>query len=274
MTSINEEGIASEVKEPKIFEKDFTVCTLMTNAGQYKRAIASFKKLGFNEKNTKFLYVDNTKEPQVEAFSGLNMMLSHANSTYVILCHQDIELVADSAENLLEKLKNLTVSSPNWAVVGNAGRRGRFAPRHISDLHGKNQFFGPLPAQVDSLDENFLVIRSESQVSFSNGLSGFHLYGTDICLQARLKGHTAHVIDFHLFHHSAGKIDKSFFSCVAKFEERYSQELGRQRIQTTAHELFLMPSLLEKIFWYPRRTLKWHKLKKYAANQHGAFKNT
>jgi hypothetical protein len=47
---------------------------------------------------------------------------------------------------------------------------------------------GPeLPARVATLDELLLVIRRDSGLRFDHAL-GFHLYGAEICLQARERG--------------------------------------------------------------------------------------
>src|ERR1700722_4555641 len=47
---------------------------------------------------------------------------------------------------------------------------------------------GPeLPAQVATLDELVLVVRGDSGLRFDPAL-GFHVYGADICLQARELG--------------------------------------------------------------------------------------
>jgi hypothetical protein len=110
----------------------------------------------------------------------------------------------------------------------------------ITDPHGTGQRIGPFPARVVSLDENFLVVRAASRIRPSTTLSGFHLYGTDLCLQARAAGRSAWVIDFHLRHLSAGRVDSNFLRQQAAFEENWGRRLGRsERIRTTCTTLTL-----------------------------------
>ena len=61
-----------------------------------------------------------------------------------------------------------------------------------------------LPRAVWSLDENLLVLRRNSGSLASDGLSGFHLYGTDACLCAGYRGREAYMFDFLLTHLSRG----------------------------------------------------------------------
>ena len=56
-----------------------------------------------------------------------------------------------------------------------------------------------------SLDENFIVVRGDARIGFSNDLSGYHFYGADICLNAAVAGWNAYVIDFHLAPPVGGK---------------------------------------------------------------------
>lgn len=44
------------------------------------------------------------------------------------------------------------------------------------------------PIQVRSLDEMLLVLRRSVDLRFDERLPGFHLYGTDICLEAEVRG--------------------------------------------------------------------------------------
>ena len=62
-----------------------------------------------------------------------------------------------------------------------------------------------------SLDENFLLLRRGRGAFCSDGLRGFHLYGTDVCLHAVACGRTAFIIDFLLTHLSAGNAETPAF---------------------------------------------------------------
>ena len=97
-----------------------------------------------------------------------------------------------------------------------------------------NQFTEPLPRRVSGLDENFLVVRRDANLAVSADLKGFHLYGTDICIVARLLGHTAYVVDFHLRHLSSGasKYQPDFEELRAALIAKYRRAM-RPRIATT-----------------------------------------
>jgi hypothetical protein len=51
-----------------------------------------------------------------------------------------------------------------------------------------------------TLDENFLVLNRRNVPRSTDGLSGFHLYGSDVCLHALSSGGSAYVIDFPISH--------------------------------------------------------------------------
>ncbi len=57
-----------------------------------------------------------------------------------------------------------------------------------------------LPIRVGSLDENFIVVKRQANLALSHDMSGFHLYGTDLCIIADILGRTSYVVDFHLCH--------------------------------------------------------------------------
>jgi hypothetical protein len=67
----------------------------------------------------------------------------------------------------------------------------------------------------------------------SADLRGFHLYGTDLCLQARLRGHSAYVIDFHLRHLGRGTMGRDYYACLEALEDKYARLLQPCAIQTT-----------------------------------------
>lgn len=103
----------------------------------------------------------------------------------------------------------------------------------ITDPHGANQKLGELPAKVESLDENFILLKSSALLGFSVDLSGFHLYGADICLNASARGLSAYVIDFHLRHLSGGNIDESFMRQADAFEQKYRNFFKPRWLKTT-----------------------------------------
>ncbi len=157
----------------------YTVATLVNDRTQYAAMCASFRAHGFDETCCEMIAAFDPPS----AYSALNELLSRAKGRFVILCHQDVRLIGDDRARLDQRLAELDALDSTWAVAGNAGGAlpGKLAMR-ISDPHGEDRTLGTLPARVVSLDENFLVVKAASRVAFSRDLSGFHLYGADICL--------------------------------------------------------------------------------------------
>jgi len=202
---------------------------------------ASFLGGGFRTDCTEYLMVDNSAGNHWCAYTGIAHLLDQARGRFIVLCHQDVRLLSDGANELATRLGQLTARDPAWALAGNAGVRddGQFALR-ITDPHGAGQSRGPFPARVASLDENFIVVRAATGIRPSATLSGFHLYGTDLCLQARGVGRSAWVIDFHLRHLSSGRVDAGFLRQQEEFERCWGRRLGRsERIRTTCTTLTL-----------------------------------
>ena len=187
-------------------EPRYAIGTLVSNRQQYDAMLASFRAHGFGDNDCEYLFIDNTSEPQTDAYRGLTALLNAARAPIVILCHQDVRMLEDDRAVLDQRLSALSQTDPAWALAGNAGgvAPGRLALR-ITDPHGANQNIGQFPERVTTLDENFIIVRRDARVGFSRDLEGFHFYGADICLNAGLAGYSAYVIDFHLEHLSPGR---------------------------------------------------------------------
>jgi hypothetical protein len=110
--------------------------------------------------------------------------------------------------------------------------------RRITDLHGGGSD-DSLPAAVHSLDENFLLIRTGTGIGCTPGLAGFHLFGTDLCLNALEYGWRSYVIDFHLHHMGAGKKDAGYYAARDRFVAHWSSRVGARYVRTTVEVLFL-----------------------------------
>jgi hypothetical protein len=223
--------------------KLFTVCSLVTDINEYQEMIASFQAAGFVDELCDFLYADNTAGNHQDGFTGINAFLTKAMGEYIILCHQDILLSYDRIEHLLECINEMSKIDSNWAILGNAGYQGLTKKAiRISDPYGANVSKGVLPMRVQSLDENFLVVRKSANLSISHDLSGFHFYGTDLCILADILGYSAYVIDFHLYHKSGGTCNESFFDAKKRLITKYQRVLENKVIRTTCSPLFLSSS--------------------------------
>lgn len=223
----------------------YTIGTLVTDPAQYEAMRRSFDAHGFTEPLCEYIAIDNTGAIQTSAYTGLNRVLTAARGSYVILCHQDVRLIADGRTELDDRLARLEAHDPYWAVVGNAGgvQPGRLAMR-ITDPHGRDRRVGNLPARVASIDENFMVVKRAARVGFSRDLDGFHFYGTDICLNADILGWRAYVIDFHLEHLSPGHRSEAFYAAQKAFCAKWSRALRPRWVQTTCALLRLSGSEL------------------------------
>lgn len=247
------------------FAKTFSVCTLVTDISEYQEMVQSFKNAGFSDENSEFLYIDNSKGNSYDGYGGLNRFLNTASGRYIIICHQDILLNYDDKEKLLTLIQEMERHDPDWAVLGNAGFNG-FTEKYyrISDPWGEDTHIGQLPAKVKSLDENFLVVKNEANLALSHDLNGFHMYGADLCTIASILGWNAYVIDFHLYHKSAGNCNQSFAQGRQNFINKYTKILSSIYLRTTCTTMIITRNSL--VNWIINRKLvfsirkRWEKI--------------
>jgi hypothetical protein len=69
-----------------------------------------------------------------------------------------------------------------------------------------------VPQEVVSLDEVVLIVRRTSDVNFDSALPSFHLYGTDIVLEARKLGMKSYVVNLPIIHNAKPvvRLDRSY----------------------------------------------------------------
>lgn len=206
----------------------FSVCSLVRDQAMYDRLLESFGRFGFTPENSEFLAADNRRGNQFDGFNWHRHMWPRVRGRYVIFCHEDVELIGDGYDELVARLEELETFDPKWLVAGNAGSNWRPLNHsrtahalHISDAFGLDRRGGELPARVETLDENFLVMRRLKPVLNSYDLSGFHYYGPDLCLQAELLGGRAYAIDFHLLHKGKAIADESFGRIRNDLRQKY-----------------------------------------------------
>jgi hypothetical protein len=240
----------------KLAHPRYSICTLLTDKAQYRDALASFREAGFTEPETEFLYIDNTESNKYDAYAGVNLFLRKSRGDYIILCHQDLVLHADNKARLDQIIDEINRFDKDWALLGNAGGTvpGQQA-YHLTEYTGEDKHYlrrGSFPAKAYSLDENFIVVRKSANLSVSHDLKGFHLYGTDICMIARILGYSAYVVDFHLWHlggastrppatrgaHATSTFDQTKHNLISK----YQRVLSPRFIQTTCTIFYVSAS--------------------------------
>ncbi len=211
----------------------------------------TFVEAGFTSEDCEFLYIDNSNGNKHDAYAGYNIFLNKAKGEYIILCHQDIELIYDKRQKLESELAKLNTQDKKWAIAGNAGAIN-FKRIYINIVHEKEspeKTKHPLPARVLTLDENFLVLRSDANLGFSSDLSGYHLYATDLTLNAKYRGMNAYVIDFMLWHKSRGTPDKRFMAELEQFKKKHAVAMSRKTLRTTITKFYLSSSNGKNFFY-------------------------
>jgi hypothetical protein len=232
----------------------FSIGTLVTDSSQYEAFLQSCVKMGFDGPECEFFKIDNSEGNALDAYAGINRILSESRCQFIILCHQDVELLGRRGK-LESQLQQLQKIAPDWALAGNAGGDERKLHIRISDPHGLEQKVGDCPARVFSLDENFIVVKAASRIAASGDLSGFHLYGLDLCVVADVLGYSAWTIDYPVYHKSAGSVGAKqsstkldFYPSRERLLAKYSRAFRLRRVRTTCTHVTLPDALAKTLF--------------------------
>ena len=217
------------------------IFTFVTDRDGYSQMRHSFEQAGFTSDRAAFTELTGTGQPgEPEPYSTITKLVADLSEPFFILCHQDLRLdQGHGIDDLLGAIRDLEERDDRWAVAGNAGgSRGLRVVRSLSDPHG-GATDDRFPARVHSLDENFLVIRTGTGLQCSPQLSGFHLYGTDLCLNALDQGRQPYVIDFRIRHLSRGTRDAAYATARDRLVAHWSSRFVACYVRTTIEVLFL-----------------------------------
>ncbi|UCS91822.1 hypothetical protein KZP23_13880 [Echinicola marina] len=228
----------TEVKEHPF---QYSICTLVTNHTEYYEMKASCLKAGFGEDDCEYLIIDNTTGNSIDAYKGLNLFLQKAQGKYIIICHQDIIMHDDKRAILEERIKEIDAKDPMWGVLGNAGRVNMkyFARNLKQGTEGIDFAEKDAPIRVMSIDENFMLVKNEANLTLSADIKGFHMYGADLCLIAQILGYHTYVINFNLLHKSDGNLNNTFIEAKNDFIAKYSKALRPRFMASTAARFYL-----------------------------------
>lgn len=228
------------IDKRKQYSYKYSICTLVTKSAEYREMVTSFIEAGFTEDICEFLYADNTRENNFEAFGGINRFLQEAQGKYIILCHQDILLHDDKIDVLESRIEEMNVLDSDWAILANAGGINlKHIAMHVTQKTGHRLIETTLPLKAISSDENFILVKNEANLALSSDLQGFHLYGTDICLIADILGFNSYIIDFNVLHKSDGNADKSFYKMRTALKKKYRSAFKSRFMSTTITRFYI-----------------------------------
>lgn len=143
------------------------------------------------------------------AAAAYNTGIQKARHEILVFAHQDVYLPEGWTANVERALAFLDTEDPHWGVLGIFGvaDAGHATLRGHCYSTGLRTILGAAfsaPQRASSLDEFLLVVRRSRGLRFDENLPGFHLYGTDICLEARSRGLNAYIIPAFCIHNSMG----------------------------------------------------------------------
>lgn len=229
-----EETAGGERSAGKAARPSIAICTLVTDWDDFKGLKESLAANGFTEPACEFHTIDNSKTQTADGFEAIRRFLVESTSEWVLIVHQDVRMLLPF-ETLIERVREVEKLDPQWAVLGNAGKTSRNSLSGPIAIRNSRRDFhtGPFPAQVEALDENFLLIRRDCGVQPTGGLAGFHFYGLDICQAAKRAGLRSYAIDYLCFHRSDGKLDQAFYDSQDAFEQEYGRCFKAGMVATT-----------------------------------------
>ena len=229
------------VSERKQYSIVFSICTIVNDMEEYKQMKESFETCGFTD-GCEYLVADNTERNIFNAYTAMAAFIKQSTGRFILAVHQDVRCI-DSKEMLMNYLEIINSMDNKWALCGNAGCNG-FHEKRIHLINNGNKItYTNLPALVNSLDENFIVINADTNISVSADLDGFHLYGTDLCCVADFLGYSSYVIPFMVNHLSKGNLE-TLDKFIPQFTKTYGRKLRSRYMETTCTRFFMASGVL------------------------------
>jgi hypothetical protein len=172
------------------------------------------------------------------ASEAYNKGISEATGELLVFAHTDVYLPEGWLDNLARTLRKLSRTDPHWGVLGVVGiAKSGGVCGHVYSTGLKDMVGRPFDGCIEtvSLDELLLITRRSTGLQFDEQLSGFHLYGTDICLEAKKRGMKNYIISAFCIHNSVGirKLPRDFWRAYFYLRTKWWKELPIQTCCTT-----------------------------------------
>jgi hypothetical protein len=138
------------------------------------------------------------------AAEGLNAGIEQAQHEFVVLVHQDVYLPLGWPARLVAQWRTAERQGGPIGIAGVFGVLDRRVPFDaIGRVVHRDRLLAhrSLPADVNGLDELLMVVPRRTALRVDGDL-GWHLYGTDLSLQAQERGLRVVVVDAPCHHNS------------------------------------------------------------------------
>lgn len=164
------------------------------------------------------------------AACAYNDAIKKATTDFLVFVHQDVYLPEGWIDSVRLSLEVLSREDPDWGVLGvwGAVANSRQPVGYLwwtGDFGWERPFEGA--REAIALDEVVLILRKSSGLRFDEQLPGFHLYGTDICFEARRRGRKCYSIPAFCLHNTdiGGPLPLQFWKCYLFMRRKWREQL-------------------------------------------------
>lgn len=170
--------------------------------------------------------VRNASSASIAYNQGLDSTLADI----VVFAHHDVFLPLGWEALLRQRLAEVELMDPNWAVIGPNG----IAPdgQHYGPVWSTSigQVLGRVPLQpvpVGSFDELMIILRRSTGLRFDEALPNFHLYASDITQTALSRGFGCYSVPMPVIHNDGyhGWLGDDFTECLTYMRHKWSDRL-------------------------------------------------
>ena len=166
------------------------------------------------------------------AAAAYNSAIRKATTDFLVFIHQDVYLPEGWMDAVQNAVGILSQQDPDWGVLGIWGAVD-YSDQPVGYLYwtGDQGYEDPFEGakEIVSLDEAVLIFRKSSGLRFDEGLPGYHLYGTDICFEARRAGKKCYSISAFCIHNTnsiSGKLlPQQFWKCYFYMRRKWKDSL-------------------------------------------------
>jgi hypothetical protein len=171
------------------------------------------------------------QEGYSSASAAYNDAMEEAKTDLIVFAHQDVYFPKGWLEHLGRALEHLDKVDPEWGVLGGWGVNSQGLQAGFLYSVGLGTLGAPFarPVAIETLDEYLLIVRKSSGLRFDPTLTGFHFYGTDICMSARKRGKRCYAISAFAVHNTSyAPLPNDFYKGYWAVRKKWSEFLPIQ----------------------------------------------